>query len=118
MKVKVAGVSLSLVLLLLAVTPVFAGHTSSQLERAGWTCITAGPNDWVHCFPPGAFASSSSISVKVFSIDGSTFLGTEILIRADLYNGRSCVQEGGGDYGDLPSSVSGLPFDYRACHRF
>ncbi len=117
MKSKVTGISLSVVLLLLAVTPVFVGNTSAQLESAGWTCGNAGPNNWVHCFPPGAFASSVSLSVKVYSQDGSTFLGTEILIKDGYYSGQPCIGEGGGEYTFLPKEATGLPFDYWACHR-
>jgi hypothetical protein len=117
MRSKVAGVSLSVVLLLLAVSPVFAGHTSSQLERAGWVCDNAGPNNWVHCFPPGAFSSLTTLTVKVFSVDGNTFLGTEILIQDGYYHDQPCIAEGGGPFTFLPQAATGLPADYWACHR-
>ncbi len=116
MKSKVTGVSLSLVLLLLAVSPAFAGQTSTQLVNAGWFCDNAGPNNWVHCFPSGAFASSTTLTVKVFSEDGSTYLGTEILIRDGFYRGQPCIQEGGEEYAFLPAAATGLPYDYWACH--
>jgi hypothetical protein len=121
MKYRITGAVLSLSLLLLtfsAVAYAGGGHSASQLERAGWFCINTGPHNWVHCFPPGAFASSASVTVKVFDVTGSPFLGTELLIRADLYGGQPCAQDGGDDYGLLPAAVSGLPVDYRACHHF
>ena len=98
------------------------GNSPAQLTRAGWLCVNAGPDNLVHCFPPGAFSSSASISVSVFdttdpAATSAEFLGTEILIRADLYAGQPCPQNG-GEYELLPSAVTGLPADYRACHHY
>ena len=115
---KVIGILAALVLLLLAVTVASAGHTSDQLDKAGWTCVNAGPSDWTHCFPPSVdfpgdivAGERATIQVKVFDVPGSTFLGTEILIRADLYNDNTpCAQDGGGEYGTLAG--------YRTCHHF
>lgn len=95
------------------------GHSSSQLEKAGWTCVNAGPHNWTHCFNPGFDPTGESINVKVFSEDGSAFLGTELLLRADLYQGQPCMQDGGGEYELLPAAPLGpFPVDYRACHHF
>lgn len=98
------------------------GNSPAKLARAGWLCVNAGPNALVHCFPPGAFQSTASVSVKVFDTtdvesDDAHFLGTELLIRADLYEGQPCAQNG-GEYELLPASVTGLPADYRACHHY
>lgn len=98
------------------------GNSPAQLARAGWLCVNAGPDNFVHCFPPGAFSSSPSVAVKVFHTTdtGSTdaeFLGTELLIRADLYAGEPCAQNG-HEYELLPASETGLPADYRACHHY
>lgn len=98
------------------------GTNPAQLSRAGWFCFNV-PDLGVHCVPPGGMASSASVSLHVFDTNdpGAThapFLGTEILIRADLYAGQPCPQDGGGEYHFLPSSESGLPVDYFACHRY
>lgn len=93
-----------------------------RLSDAGWTCV-AIPVLGVHCFAPGAFASSPSVQVLVFDTEDpedpeAPFLGTEVLIRADLYAGQPCPAEGGGEYEFLPKEETGLPADYRACHHY
>jgi len=110
MKFKYVGITLAMLLLMVTVTAAgAAGLTSTQLERAGWNCFIDGPNDWTHCIKKDPADGPSAIPVKVFSTDGSDFLGTELLIRADLYSGQPCPQEGGGGY-------HLLPFGYYACH--
>jgi hypothetical protein len=54
------------------------------------------------------------VVVKVFGVPGYPFLGTELLIRDDLYNNQPCPQDGLDKYEDL--SGEGLP--YYACHHF
>jgi hypothetical protein len=109
MKFKYVSIMFAFLLMMVAVATVgAAGHTASQLEDAGWACEVAGPHDWVHCSKDKS-VNPNTIPVKVFSNDGSDFLGTELLIRDDLYNGQPCPQEGGGEY-------FLLPFGYRACH--
>ena len=107
------------------ISPLFSRGQATQdlgrLAARGWTCVPI-PMLGVHCFPPGAFASSPSISVLVFDTDDpndadAAFLGTEILIRADLYAGQPCTAEG-GEYALLPASETGFPADYRACHHY
>lgn len=93
-----------------------------RLSRAGWLCVSI-PSLGVHCFAPGAFASTPSVQVLVFDTEdpedpGAPFLGTEVLIRADLYAGQPCPAEGGGEYEFLPMEETGLPADYRACHHY
>lgn len=120
MKLTTVGVLGALVLLLLAATVGYAqGHTADQLEEAGWTCfpIPIGGVVWIHCFPPATDLSGdppATIQVKVFDEPGHPFLGTELLIRADLYNDQPCPQDGKDTYDDL--SEEGLP--YFACHHF
>ena len=110
MKLKFVTIIFTLLSMLIIVAAVGAkGHTASQLEDAGWNCFNAGPHDWVHCMKKNPADGPSTIPVKVFSVDGDEFLGTELLIREDLYNGQPCPQEGGGEYAD-PG------FGYRACH--
>lgn len=95
------------------------GGTMGQAQAAGWDCnpqILIG--GYYHCAPPGrasvadliAGTEVSSIDLRVFNPDG-TFAGTEILLRADLYAGQPCPQDGLAEW-DL------LPFGYRACHDF
>ena len=118
-------VVLALVLLLGLGLPGLAsakGLSPAQLTRAGWLCVNAGAENWAHCFPPGAFASTASVHVMVFDTTDVTatdaeFLGTELLLRADLYSGQPCPQDG-GEYTYLPSFASGLPVDYMYCHHF
>lgn len=87
------------------------GLTADQMTRAGFDCFPAGPNDWIHCLQNRHFGQPA-IPVKVFSVDGSEFLGTEQLLREDVYGEQPCPQD------DLdpwdPLAVPG----YRACHHF
>lgn len=108
------------------ISPSFARGAATQnlgrLVARGWACMPV-PGLGVHCFPPGAFASLPSIPVLVFDTDDPSqadapFLGSEILIRADLYAGQPCIAEGGGAYELLRASDTGLPADYRACHHY
>lgn len=52
--------------------------------------------------------------VMVFSVDGSSLLGTEILLSAEAYNGQPCMTDGGGLYHDVSETGDG-PY---ACHHF
>ena len=117
MKTKLFGLFLLFIMLAVAVTTASAhGGTSSQLENAGWFCFNAGPNNWTHCNPPGTNmknAPPATIQVKVFGEEGHPFLGTEILVRADLYSGQPCATDGGETYHFL-----GEEFPYYACHHF
>lgn len=93
------------------------GLSPAQLPK-GWTCFDV-PGLGVHCQPPGDSASSATLNLLVFdtSDPGATdarFVGTELLISADLYNGQPCPQEDLVHYVDL--SGEGLP--YFACHRY
>ncbi len=121
MKYRFTGALLSLLLLSLTFSAVAyaGGQTASQLTKAGWACDNAGPHNWVHCLKPGFDPTSESQIVKVFSPDGSTFLGTELLLRADLYHGQPCAQDGGDAYDLLPAFPAGpFPVAYHACHHF
>jgi hypothetical protein len=114
MRKKLLFVVVLLVLLTTGVVAASAGgHNADQLTRAGWDCGPAGPNDWVHCTPPGTGASDATIVVKVFDVPGYPFLGTELLISVDLYRGQPCETDGGGPYHDLRPDAP-----YFACHHF
>lgn len=128
MKIRIIAVLLTLfALATLATTVVLADSINpAQLVQAGWDCINAGPDNYVHCFPPGAGASPRTISVRVFKtqdVNASEveFLGTEQLIHVDTYNEQPCPQLNGpgGEqeaYEDLRLSPAPLP--YFACHHY
>ena len=118
---KIIAVLIAMLLLLLAFSSAYAGPTSQQLKKAGFTCINTGPYNFTHFFPPyitipddlgsGKF---KTVQVKVFNEAGTTFLGTELLVRADIYHGQPCPLDG-GTYDDL-SQTPGMP--YFGCHHF
>ena len=119
MKTKIFALLITIALLALAVTAVAAaGESPAKLTKAGWMCINAGPHNWVHCVKHGF--TGNTVNVKVFDTQdpGATeapFLGTELLIHKDIYNGQPCPQNGEEAYDNLEPEV-GLP--YFACHHF
>jgi hypothetical protein len=123
MRVRVLAIWITLIVLAsLATTAALAkGVNPPQLSRAGWTCFNAGPNNWVHCVPPGSGASSATMSVRVFDTQDvndaeAEFLGTELLIHVDLFHEQPCPQDESGEYEDLRETPAPLP--YFACHHF
>jgi hypothetical protein len=88
-----------------------SGLRADQLVSAGYDCFPAGPHGWVHCLL-GRKLGQRVIPVKVFSVDGSDFLGTEQLLREDVYAGQPCPQDGLGQWDS--QAVPG----YYACHHF
>lgn len=89
------------------------GHTADQLADAGFACFNSGPSNWVHCMDLDKLISGKrSVPVKVFSEDGSEYLGTELLLHEDVYAGQPCPQ----DHLELWGPVEGAP--YLACHHF
>jgi len=121
----------AVILLVAAVGAASAhGNTPAHLGNAGWTCMNV-PNLGVHCFPPSidfttlADNPPASIPVKVFhtndpTSDDAEFLGTEILIRYDIYergnHDAPCPQEEAEHYFDLRTAPDPLP--YYACHHY
>jgi len=120
---------LAVLLLLIVVSTVSAhGNDSGKLSNAGWGCMIAGDHGWVHCFAPGKSMTQGKTSVVqvfdcqspdcvdlgggAFSGVGHPFLGTELLIHADVYNGQPCATDGGEPYHFLGF----IPF--YACHHF
>lgn len=115
MKRMTTAIVLTVAMMLMAAPAGAHGQTADTLDNAGWNCFTAGPNDWTHCTPPSnASGSAQATNVKVFTADGHTFLGTEILLSAAVYAGQPCATDGGGPYHDL-SEVGDGPY---ACHHF
>ncbi len=89
------------------------GLTADQLTSAGYTCFPAGPNDWVHCLLWRKLERGQrAVPVKVFSVDGNEFLGTEQLLRDNVYAGQPCPQDGLSQWDS--QAVPG----YFACHHF
>jgi hypothetical protein len=100
----------------LAAGPAAArGVTVDQLQRAGAVCFPVEGQP--HCIVPGGLTSSASIPILVFDTAdaGGAFLGTELLLRADLYAGQPCPQDVPLF---LPGDATGLGADYYACHHY
>jgi hypothetical protein len=96
----------------LAGPAVAGGHTAEQMERAGYDCFEAGPNDWIHCMDLDKLENANPVvPVNVFSVDGSEFLGTELLLHEDTYAAQPCPQDDLNLWGDTG-------FGYFACHHF
>jgi hypothetical protein len=114
---RLIGLTASVLLLVgLAAGPALArGVTTDQLERAGAVCFPVEGQP--HCIVPGGLASDTSIPILVFDGWGAqgTFLGTELLLRADLYAGQPCPQD---EVLFLPGAATGLGADYYACHHY
>jgi hypothetical protein len=99
-----------------------------RLAAAGWDCflppLDFNPN--VHCAPPGQLegivsgearsAMFVAFATTDLSANSAVFLGTERLIRADLFHGQPCPT-------DPPSYRYSSLFDrfgwdYYICHTF
>lgn len=99
------------------------GLTDLQQTDKTWDCAPYIPiaGNYQHCAPPGkasvaellAGTDEPSLVLRVFDFDTGAFAGIESLIRANLYHGQPCWQDGQAEWGLLD-----LPVDYRACHRF
>jgi hypothetical protein len=89
------------------------GNTAEKKADAGFLCFEAGPSDWTHCLRE-AKIGNPAIPVNVYSQDGMTFLGTELLLRSDVYNDQGCPQDGLVVWVE-PAGPGDL---YAACHHF
>jgi hypothetical protein len=104
------------------------GPSPAQLTRAGWTCILPPPdfNPNVHCLPANQLAGVISGEAEVvvslaFATDDlgaaqADLLGTERMIRADIFAGQPCPT-------DPPALGYSWLFprfgwDYYICHTF
>lgn len=120
--------------LLLAMTGTVVAKGDAQGAQK-WTCIfftdpVDGAHTW-HCIPPGVEANLGGPpgpslnfvggidpqnpppdgSVRIGPPPGAEFVGTENLIRADLYAGQPCPQG--------TSGFVALPFgEYHWCHHY
>ena len=113
MKTKsVTAIMVSLVAMVLFASGSSAGGvTAGQLARAGFDCFNAGPNNWTHCLNFTHFGNPA-VRVMVFTEDGEQFLGTEQLLRPDIYAGQPCPQNGLDAWDFVPDA------GYFACHHF
>lgn len=95
------------------------GNTPGHLQEHGWSCaVIIG---LVHCFNPTGLQFGKPV-IPVWVYDGqditsfdADFLGTEHIIRADLYAGQPCAPEDGDPYDPLDLTGDGVT-DYYACH--
>ena len=103
------------------------GSSPAQLARAGWSCFLPPPfNPKVHCAPPGQLervvaGTAAAATFLVFDTDDVTaetapFVGTERLIRGDLYHGQPCPTDPPSyEYSWLYPRFG---WDYYICHTF
>jgi hypothetical protein len=119
-------------LLILALVPVSTasagGLSPAQLQRAGWTCILPPPdfNPNVHCAPSdqlagviaGEAALMTMLTFATSDLDATSavLLGTERMIRADLFAGQPCPTDGPGD--EYSWLYPRFGWDYYICHTF
>jgi hypothetical protein len=117
------------------------GVSPAKLQRAGWSCVNpafafpANPN--VHCFPPGqlegviAGTAPTALLLTFATPDVNAaeapLLGTERMIRADLFHNQPCPTD---PPGGPPGAASSPPlyqwsylgprfgWDYYICHTF
>jgi hypothetical protein len=92
------------------------GMTAAQLQAQGGTCVLVPSENLLHCRNPGSAplpAGPTQLDFLVFDASGGTFLGTEHLIRADLYQDQPCNGTPSGLYELIPRGPG-----YRACHHF
>lgn len=112
-KVVSTTIAVTALALMIAAPASAHGVSPQKLTNAGWECFDV-PGLGVHCPPPGHHASTATMTVLYFDTTDpaathAPFSGTELLLRADLYHGQPCPQEG-TDPWHL------LPFGYYACH--
>jgi len=123
--VVLGGLGLAVALGSTVAQPAAARSVSpNQLGEAGWNCLfVLGA---VHCAPPGGLArvvdgSAETMTFSVFATSDSTdedaeFLGTELIVRNDLFNGQPCPTDPpSGQYTHLLPLIG---LDYWACHRY
>jgi len=95
------------------------GVSQAEIEGAGWDCPEV--LGAIHCAPPGGLASvltgeAKTMTFLVFSTSDGEFLGTEQIIRADLFHGQPCPTDPPSrEYTDLGPL---LEIPYFACHRY
>jgi hypothetical protein len=112
-------VALAIVAVALGVAATAAsagGLTAAQLQAQGWTCRIPAGETLLNCRSPGSEplpAGPTEVSFLVFDASGTTFLGTEHLIRSDLYAGEPCRGTPSGTYDFIPVGPG-----YYGCYHF
>jgi hypothetical protein len=98
------------------------GPDWNQLDEQGWDCPVVF--NAVHCAPPGGLARVASgeaetMTFLVFSTNDGSFLGTELIVRADVFNGQPCPTDPPSrQYTHLNEPPHDIGLDYYACHRY
>ena len=126
-RIVIAGV-LAAMVSVPATGALASGSSPDKLTKAGWDCFLP-PRDFnpnVHCAPPGQLERIVSGEARaamfvVFATDdvdatSAEFLGTERLIRADLFHGQPCPTDPPSyEYSSL---FERFAWDYYICHTF
>jgi hypothetical protein len=114
-------------LLAVPAASAWKGLSPASLTAAGWDCILPPPfNPNVHCSPPGVLEAVASgeapagfwfaFATQDVTSTEAEFLGTERVIRADLYRGQPCPTDPPSfEYSSL---LERFGWDYYICHSF
>ena len=88
-----------------AVTTQAAGLSAEDLAARGWDCRPAPIPNRVGCSAPNQQHPASipgppppderPAAINLFVFDSGVFIGTNLLIRSDLYNGQPCRSTAG-----------------------
>ena len=92
------------------------GLMAAQLQAHGWACRIPSGETLLNCRSPGSEplpAGPTEVNFLVFDASGTTFLGTEHLIRSDLYAGQPCQGTPIGTYDFIPVGPG-----YYGCYHF
>jgi hypothetical protein len=120
-RITIIAALFAVVLAVTASTASSTGVSPSELEGAGWTCIVPLPGDNIHCAPPGGLArvvagTAETMTFLVFRPSDGEFIGSEHIVRADLFNGQPCPTDPPSRQYTYLLPLLGL--DYYACHRY
>jgi hypothetical protein len=112
------GVTMRRIIIIITIMFLIALLANPVQAQGSWLCLSFGSLG-VHCMPPGAFVSSETVTARVFdtadpAASDAPFLGTALFVRADLYNGQPCPQQGFDQYIPLDFTGDGAT-DYYGC---
>jgi hypothetical protein len=104
---------------------VHAESNPAALVAEGWDCLYVVHA--VHCVAPGELPTATAGTAEEFTVlvfdtmdpasSDARFLGEEVNIRADLFEGQPCPDDPPNrEYTYLPDL--GLPLEYYGCHKF
>jgi hypothetical protein len=112
----------------LAAQALAGGLGPAQLAAAGWDCFQPPPdfNPYIHCAPPGQLKGIVSGEAKAamfvafattdLAATSALVLGTERLIRSDLYRGQPCPTD--PPTYQYSSLFPRFGWAYHICHTF